>query len=111
MSLEQVEKLLVGMMPPEALNPVHSQFELMRENPVEAFSGLWNHLFPTLRDPEDAGHVAAINGILVGVSLYYGLQRSANLQKIIGDYIVDRSRKRGENIVNFYEARAGRKPC
>lgn len=111
MSLEVMEKLLVGMVPPEALAPVHSNFELMRTQPAEAFAGLWNYMHPILMDQEHAGHIAAVNGIMIGIALAHGLDRSIAMQKLIADYLKDRSRKRGENVVNFYEARAGRGTC
>lgn len=111
MSLELIEKLLVGMVPHDAVAPVHSNFKAMRSEPAEAFTVLWNHLYPILKNQDADGHIAATNGILIGVALYYGLQRSDNLLKMINDYIEDRSRVNGENVINFYEARAGRKLC
>jgi len=109
MSLELIEKFILEISPARAKTPVHSVFVGMRADPIQTFVGGFNLIVDDIKNEGSLESAAAVNGLLTGVALCYGVQRSTHLQAILEDYLKKQELSRGENIVDFMSRLAERK--
>lgn len=108
MKLELLEKFLLELIPPQARNPVHSVFNGMRQMPVPTvLQGLGQLSEQITREGSDES-VAAVNGLVLGIALSYGVSRSSELEQIMEQYLVNASKAKGENVVDFLSKRVER---
>lgn len=109
MSLELLEKFLIEVVPPEAQNPVHKLFTQMKNDPLPVVVKGFNLLADDMKAGGELG-AHAVNGILLGIALYYGAQRSPALEKILLGFIEHNTKGKSGNVISFASARIGVKP-
>lgn len=108
MSLELIEKFLLVLSPPDANKAIHSIFLGLEKDPLPVVVDGFNSLHPDITKEGSPQSVAAVNGMLLGVAISYGIDKSPRLKAIIEDYIIQKGRIKGENVIDFSLARAGR---
>jgi hypothetical protein len=105
MSLELIEKFLVELTPPSAHIPLHNVIDVMKREPIEAMGQGFHFLSPDIKNEGSPESAAAVNGILLGVCLAYGIQRSPRMVSLLEEYIDYHQKNRGTNVVDFASAR------
>lgn len=107
MELELLEEFIRGLCPSEASVPVNKLFTGLKEDPVQMVLQGLSHIATDIRENGAAG-IATVNGLCLGVALAYGSRTSKDLKMIIESYNLRNARGRGENVVDFFKARAGK---
>lgn len=109
MSLELLEKFLIELAPPKAHNPIHKIFKEMVADPVLCMGQGFEILYPSINEEGSPESAAAVNGIILGIVLHYGAQRSTRMQAILEEYVEHHKKGKKENVISFASARVGKK--
>lgn len=109
MDLELVEKFIQALSAPESKIPIHNVMAAARIDPQKIVLQGLQYVNRYIKSADAEGHAACINGVLFGVTLALGVDKSPELVKLMKDYLEQKRLERGENIVDFAEMRAGRK--
>lgn len=111
MDLKLIEKFLQAMMPAEGKPAVNTAFECMRAHPMSAVPSIGmmvGRLQQRLYSSDENEQVAGASNVLVGVMIAWASEDPALRKYIIEDYLEQDQRKRGENVIDFWQGRAGR---
>ena len=107
MELELIEEFLRALCPPEAHVHLNDVFKHIKANPAgTVLQGLGQYT-DLIRNSDSHG-IAFTTGLCLGVAMYRGCGSSSELRAIIKSYNERNARGRGENVVDFFKARAGK---
>lgn len=113
MDLKLLERFLSAMMPPipAAKEAVNTAFECMKAHPMAAIPtvGLMiGQQQQKLYSSSEVEQVTAARGILTGIMIAYCTENPALRKYILEDYLERSAVLRGENIIDFFDKKAGR---
>lgn len=108
MNIVLIEKFISCLAPASAKKAINSMFVGMKEDPSGLIMQGFQHLSDTIRDEGSTESAAAVNGILLGIALVYTTHQNKDMEKILKGYLDCASRMKGENVINFWEAKAGK---
>lgn len=104
------EQWLCELMPKEHKHAVKQLVECIQENPTLQFMVGMNTHYPSLVNENPEVRAAALNGIMIGVCLYHAWKNNSFVMETsLKGFLDHQSKKRGENIVDFFTERAKKK--
>lgn len=113
MDLKLVERFLQAMMPPEGMSTIHTAFECLRGPPeqcVPAVGLMIGKFQGKIYGPEvtESQQASAVGILLTGIMIGWASEQAELKKYIIEDYLERNSKLRGENVVSFFDKKAGR---
>jgi hypothetical protein len=106
MNLALIEKFILELSPPQAKIAVSGLFESMRTQPAMTIMQGFGLLSDVIKDEGSETSIAAVNGLCLGIALTYCTHNDKNLEKMIEGFVEMSSRNKGENVIDFFKARA-----
>ncbi len=110
-SLQLSEKFISAIVSDHARPAVSMFFTNVRINTaasiMDALQGVMDRHFKGKEGTPE--YNAAINGLLVGTALTWGLQCSGQFEEYMREWTQLREKARGDNIVDFFQQKANRR--
>lgn len=110
MDFKIFEQWLAELMPAESKPMVHQLIECIKENaPLQFMTGM-TQLYPSLVAEDKSEQAAALNGLMIGVTLYHAWKTNPFIiETHLKGFLEHQSKRRGENIIDFFTERAKKK--
>lgn len=107
MKLELLEKFLLELVPAQAQPAVHITFVGIKTNPTQSIYAGVQFLHTTIKNSTSLESLAVLDGLLLGIALTYGINQKPEISQLLEDYLELNRRKRGENVVTFFQRKTG----
>jgi hypothetical protein len=113
MDLKRIERFLSAMMPSvfDAKDSVNIAFECMKAHPMTAVPTITNmigRLQGALYSMDKREQQIASSAVLTGVMIAWATEDQFLRECIIDHYLEQSAKLRGENVVDFFDKKAGR---
>lgn len=111
MDLKLIERFLSAMMPAKGKASVHTAFECMRADPGTAIPSVGmmiGRVQHQLYSDDEAIQAAACGQLLTGIMIAWSSESPALRKYILEDYLERDALLRGENVISFFDKKAGR---
>ena len=105
--LKILEQFMLELCHENAKPAINSCFEGLRDHPVPNTLSFLHQMGSAIKDGQTTESWACVNGLLVGISLA-ATSRNPHMLHIITDFLELQRKKKGENVVDFFQAKAGK---
>lgn len=106
-NLTLLQKLLLEMIPSDAKPGITTCFEALKVKPMEQTLSFCHQMGDAIRNDHTEGHGATINGMMIGLALAH-MSTAPEFIQFINGYLKRRADERGENVVDFFQKKAGK---
>lgn len=101
MTLELITKFMLQMAPASSHNPIINVLKGAEKDSINLMIGGFQLLHNDIANDGSLESAAAVNGMLLGIIISYGLQNEPRMKSIIEDYIEQNKKEKGANVVDF----------
>lgn len=111
MNLKLIERFIQAMMPPEGKSTVNTAFKSMTDPSTAVPTvGLWVGQFQQrLYEGDERVQAEAVKLVLTGIMIAHAVEDASLRKTIVEEFIQRGVRARGENVIDFFDKKAGRK--
>lgn len=106
-NIKLLEEFLLSAIHAKGKEPVHHFFVMLRKNPVESTMTMLHKMAAPITQGDAPEAWAAINGVLLGISLAH-ISNNSNLVSFVEGYLEEKRKAAGGNVVDFAVKKAGR---
>lgn len=105
-----LEQWLTELMPVDHKHQLKTFIDHVKEDAPLKFTLGMNHLYPSMISKDEEVRNAALNGLLLGVTLYHAWKVNPTLiEGSLNGFLDSQAKKRGENVYDFLKERAKKK--